>query len=84
MISTSDFRKGAKIEHKGAPHEIVDFQHHKMGRGGAIVRTKLKNLKTGSIFDDSFKGGEKFKKPAQFDLSVGPSSMGSHGRSQYN
>ena len=63
MISTSDFRKGAKIEYKGAPHEIIDFQHHKMGRGGAIVRTKLKNLKTGSIFDDSFKGGEKFKKP---------------------
>ncbi len=63
MISTSDFRKGAKIEYKGAPHEIVDFQHHKMGRGGAIVRTKLKNLITGSIFDDSFKGGEKFKTP---------------------
>jgi elongation factor P len=34
-----------------------------MGRGGAIVRTKLKNLKTGSIFDDSFKGGEKFESP---------------------
>lgn len=63
MISTSDFRKGAKIEYKGAPHEIIDFQHHKMGRGGAIVRTKLKNLKTGSIFDDSFKGGEKFEAP---------------------
>jgi elongation factor P len=63
LISTSDFRKGAKIEYKGAPHEIVDFQHHKMGRGGAIVRTKLKNLKTGSIFDDSFKGGEKFNTP---------------------
>ena len=63
MISTSDFRKGAKIEYKGAPHEIIDYQHHKMGRGGAIVRTKLKNLITGSIFDDSFKGGEKFKVP---------------------
>jgi elongation factor P len=63
LISTSDFRKGAKIEYKGAPHEIIDFQHHKMGRGGAIVRTKLKNLKTGSIFDDSFKGGEKFQSP---------------------
>jgi len=63
MISTSDFRKGAKIEYKGAPHEIIDFQHHKMGRGGAIVRTKLKNLITGSIFDDSFKGGEKFSTP---------------------
>jgi elongation factor P len=63
MISTSDFRKGAKIEYKGAPHEIIDFQHHKMGRGGAIVRTKLKNLRNGSIFDDSFKGGEKFQVP---------------------
>jgi elongation factor P len=63
VISTSEFRRGAKIEYKGAPHEIVDFQHHKMGRGGAIVRTKLKNLITGSIFDDSFKGGEKFQVP---------------------
>lgn len=63
MISTSDFRRGTKIEYKGAPHEILDFQHHKMGRGGAIVRTKLKNLITGSIFDDSFKGGEKFPPP---------------------
>lgn len=66
MISTSDFRKGSRIEYKGAPHEIVDFQHHKMGRGGAIVRTKLKNLITGSIFDDSFKGGEKFS-PANLE-----------------
>jgi elongation factor P len=63
VISTSEFRRGAKIEYKGAPHEIIDFQHHKMGRGGAIVRTKLKNLITGSIFDDSFKGGEKFEVP---------------------
>lgn len=63
MISTSDFKRGTKIEYKGAPHEIVDFQHHKMGRGGAIVRTKLRNMKTGSIFDDSFKGGEKFQTP---------------------
>ena len=63
MISTSDFRKGAKIEYKGAPHEILDFQHVKMGRGGAIVRTKLRNLKTGSIFDETFKGGERFETP---------------------
>lgn len=63
MIATSDFRKGGKIEYKGAPHEIVEFQHHKMGRGGAIVRTKLRNMITGSIFDDSFKGGEKFPVP---------------------
>lgn len=63
MITTSEFRKGAKIEIKGAPHEIVEFQHIKMGRGGAIVKTKVKNLKTGSIFEESFKGGEKVDTP---------------------
>ena len=63
MISTSDFRKGAKIEFRGAPHEIIDFQHVKMGRGGAIVRTKLKNLKTGSVVDETFKAGEKLETP---------------------
>lgn len=63
MITTSEFRKGARIEIKGAPHEIVEFQHIKMGRGGAIVKTKVKNLKTGSIFEESFKGGEKVETP---------------------
>jgi len=63
LISTSEFRKGAKIKFKDAPHEIIDFQHIKMGRGGAIIRTKLKNMKTGSIFEDTFKGGEKFETP---------------------
>ncbi len=70
MISTSEFRKGAKIKYKDAPHEIVDFQHHKMGRGGAIIRTKLKNLKTGSIFEDTFKGGEKFETPELEEKSM--------------
>ncbi len=63
MISTSEFRKGAKIEFKGTPYEIIDFQHVKMGRGGAIVRTKLKNLKTGGIVDETFKSGEKLDTP---------------------
>jgi elongation factor P len=63
LISTSEFRKGAKVEFKEAPYEIIDFQHVKMGRGGAIVRTKLKNLKTGSIIEETFKAGEKLKRP---------------------
>jgi elongation factor P len=63
LISTSEFRKGAKVEFKNSPYEIIDFQHVKMGRGGAIVRTKLKNLKTGSIIEESFKAGEKLKRP---------------------
>jgi len=63
LISTSDFRKGLKVEYKGEPCEIVDFQHVKMGRGGAIVRTKLKNLKTGAVLEDTFRSGEKLESP---------------------
>lgn len=63
MVSTSDFRKGLKVEFKGEPCEIVDFQHVKMGRGGAIVRTKLKSLKTGSVLEETFRSGEKLETP---------------------
>ena len=63
MISTSDFRKGMKVEFKGEPCEIVDFQHVKMGRGGAIVRTKMKNLKTGAVLEETFRSGEKLPPP---------------------
>ena len=63
MISTSEFRKGAKIEYKGEPCEIIDFQHVKMGRGGAIIRTKLRSLKTGNVLEDTFRSGEKFEQP---------------------
>jgi elongation factor P len=63
LISTGEFRKGAKVEFRNAPYEIIDFQHSKVGRGGAIVRTKLKNLKTGSIIEETFKAGEKLPRP---------------------
>ncbi len=63
MITTSDFRKGAKIEHKGEPYEIIDFQHVKIGRGGAFVRVKLKGLKSGKSLEESFNAGDKFPKP---------------------
>lgn len=63
MITTSEFRKGAKMEYKGEPCEIIDFQHVKMGRGGAIIRTKLKSLRTGNVLEDTFRSGEKFETP---------------------
>jgi len=63
LIATSDFRKGLKVEFKGEPCEIIDFQHVKMGRGGAIVRTKMKNLKTGSVLEETFRSGEKLDRP---------------------
>lgn len=63
MISASDFRKGTKILVRGEPHVVLDFQHNKMGRGGALVRAKLKNLITGASFEENFRSGEKFEDP---------------------
>lgn len=63
MITTSDFKRGRKIEYKGDPCEIIEFQHSKTARGGALVKTKLKNLLTGSIIDETFRSGEKFPPP---------------------
>jgi elongation factor P len=63
MYSTAEFRKGLKIELDGAPYIIVEFQHVKPGKGGAFVRTKLKNLLTGRVLDQTFRSGERVKKP---------------------
>ena len=59
MYSTTDFKKGLKVEMDGIPYEIVEYQHYKPGKGGAIVRTKLRNLNTGRIQDHTFRSGEK-------------------------
>lgn len=63
MYSTAEFKKGLKIEIDGSPLTIVDFQHVKPGKGGAFVRTKLKNLVTGRVLDQTFRSGERVKKP---------------------
>ena len=63
MYSTAEFKKGLKIELDGVPYTIVDFQHVKPGKGGAFVRTKLKNLLTGRVLDQTFRSGEKVKRP---------------------
>ena len=61
MISTSDFKRGLTIELKGEIYSIVDFQHVKPGKGGAFVRTKLKNVKNGLVVDKTFRAGEKME-----------------------
>jgi elongation factor P len=63
MYSTTDFKKGLKVEIDGTPYVITDFLHVKPGKGGAFVRTKLKNLLTGRVIDQTFRSGEKVKKP---------------------
>lgn len=63
MIPTKDFRVGLKVEIDGKPFEITEYQHVKPGKGGAFVRTKLKNMLTGRVIDRTFRSGEKVEKP---------------------
>ncbi len=67
MYDTSDFRNGLKIEIDGTPFEIIEFLHVKPGKGGAFVRTKLKNLQTGAVLNKTFRSGEKVGKPDLVD-----------------
>lgn len=59
MITSNDLKNGMAIEYDGDLLEVIYFQHVKPGKGGAFVRTKLKNLLTGAIFEKTFRAGEK-------------------------
>jgi elongation factor P len=72
MATTADIRNGLCIEFNGDLFTIVEFQHVKPGKGGAFVRTKLKNLKTGKVIPNTFNSGVKInvtrveRRPYQF------------------
>jgi elongation factor P len=59
MADTSDFRTGLIIKFKNDLYNIVEFQHVKPGKGGAFVRSTLKNLRTGRVLENTFRAGEK-------------------------
>ncbi|GAB6091906.1 elongation factor P [Furfurilactobacillus curtus] len=60
-ISTADFKNGLTIEVDHAIWRIVEFQHVKPGKGGAFVRSKLKNLRTGAVQEKTFRAGAKME-----------------------
>ena len=66
MISAGDFRNGLCFEMDNQVYQVVEFQHVKPGKGAAFVRTKYKNVKTGSVVERSFNPNEKFEQ-AQLD-----------------
>lgn len=72
MATTADFRTGLCLEWNGDLYVLVEFQHVKPGKGGAFVRTKLKNLKTGKVIPNTFNAGERIdvarveRRPYQF------------------
>ena len=59
MISVNDLRTGITIELDGTLYPVVEFLHVKPGKGAAFVRTKLKNLETGAVFERNFRAGER-------------------------
>ena len=61
MISTNQFKNGSHIEIDGTIYRILEFQHVKPGKGGAFVRTKLRRVEDGSVQDNTFRAGEKFR-----------------------
>ena len=58
-VSTNDLKNGMTLELDGTLFQIVEFQHVKPGKGGAFVRTKLRNVKTGAVVDKTFNAGVK-------------------------
>ena len=69
MISTGDLKRGLTFEFEGQPCNLIEWQHVKIGRGGAIVRMKLRNIRSGAIFDRTCDAGDKFKR-LQLDRST--------------
>jgi elongation factor P len=63
MYSPSDFRRGLRILVDDEPYYVVGYQHFKMGRGKANIRTKLKHIKTGAVIEKVFSTNDSFKPP---------------------
>ena len=61
MANTSDIKNGAVIFHKNKRMKVIDFQHVKPGKGNAFVRTKLKDIQSGKVVDETFNSGHKLK-----------------------
>ena len=59
MIDVNDLRKGVTFEYDGQIYKVLEYSHNKPGRGNATIRTKLRNLKTGSTVDRTFQSGDR-------------------------
>ena len=66
MYSITDLKKGIIINLNGSPYKVLEYDHSSMGRGGAVVRTKLRSLVDGSVLSKTFRGNEKIE-PANIE-----------------
>jgi elongation factor P len=63
VVAVSDIKKGTKILFREQPYIVLDFQHVKPGKGGAFLRTKMKNMITGLVHEETFRSEEKLPSP---------------------
>lgn len=63
MVLAGDLRRGTKILYKGEPYSVIEYQHVKPGKGGAYMRTKMKNLISGLVHEETFRAEEKLATP---------------------
>jgi len=59
MIDVNDLRKGVTFELEGEIYKVLDYHHHKPGRGNAVIRTKLRNLRNGVTIERTFQSGDR-------------------------
>jgi elongation factor P len=77
MLGITDLKTGVVFEDGSQPWLVLEYQHSKMGRGGAVLKTKIKNLVTGAVVDRTFKDSDKFppvtieRKKAQYLYAEG-------------
>jgi elongation factor P len=80
-VSTNDLKNGMTLDLDGALFQVVEFQHVKPGKGGAFVRTKLRNVRTGAVVDRTFNAGVKVglaivdRRPMQYLYADGTDSV---------
>lgn len=61
MLGITDLKTGVIFVYKSDPYQVMSHEHSKVGRGGAVLRVKLRNLRTGSALDETFKGSDRFE-----------------------
>lgn len=81
MLTMNDLKIGTAVTWKSEPHIVLAAQHVQMGRGGAILRTKLRNLLTGNVFEETFKSGDRLE---EAELHRGTASFLYHDSGQYH
>lgn len=61
MLAVTELRIGVAFVYRDDPYQVISYHHHKMGRGGSNIRIKMRNLRTGGVLEETFKGGDSFE-----------------------